>query len=116
MAVKETLPLPSSSSSSAELNRKISYGRAQKPGQSPPQNRRNTRAEGEDEARWGSLAGKEWSMFEEGGFDSPSKSKEELRSKLQFDLTESAKQVSAATDYPFVRDWDHTFPPRCKGV
>ena len=41
----------------------------------------------------GSLAGKEWSMFEEGGFDTPSRGKEEFKSKLQFDLNESAKMV-----------------------
>ncbi|ORX38018.1 hypothetical protein BD324DRAFT_608403 [Kockovaella imperatae] len=95
MAIKEMLPLSASTStSSADLARKMSYGRAQKPGVSPPQNRRERRAEGEseDEARWASLAGKEWSMFEEGGFDSPLRSREELRTKLQFDLTESAKQ------------------------
>ncbi|TYJ51313.1 hypothetical protein B9479_008121 [Cryptococcus floricola] len=48
----------------------------------------------EDEARYGSLAGKEWTLFEEGGFDSGSGStrrKDEFGRKLQFDLNESAK-------------------------
>ncbi|WVQ75289.1 hypothetical protein IAR50_004903 [Cryptococcus sp. DSM 104548] len=46
----------------------------------------------EEEARYGSLAGKEWSMFEEGGFDSgKSTKKDDFGSKLQFDLNESAK-------------------------
>ena len=41
----------------------------------------------EQEGRWGSVAGREWSMFEEGGFGS------EVGGKLGFDLTESAKLV-----------------------
>lgn len=41
----------------------------------------------EQEGRWGSVAGREWSMFEEGGFGS------EVGEKLGFDLTESAKMV-----------------------
>lgn len=43
----------------------------------------------EQEGRWGSVAGREWSMFEEGGFGS------EVGEKLGFDLTESAKLVCA---------------------
>lgn len=49
----------------------------------------------EEEARYGSLAGKEWSMFEEGGFDAPTEEKrEDIDTRLQFDLNESAKLVS----------------------
>ena len=102
MAVKETLPMPTSSSSK-ELSRKLSYGRAQKPGTTPPKERmiRGRTVNGGDdgeEARWGSLAGKEWSMFEEAGFDSDEREKDkDLRDKLQFDLNESAKQVSGAS-------------------
>ncbi|ODN78262.1 hypothetical protein L202_03911 [Cryptococcus amylolentus CBS 6039] len=46
----------------------------------------------EEEARYGSLAGKEWTLFEEGGFDSGStRRKDDFGRKLQFDLNESAK-------------------------
>lgn len=49
----------------------------------------------EEEARYGSLAGKEWSMFEEGGFDAPTEEKrEDIDTRLQFDLNENAKLVS----------------------
>lgn len=61
--------------------------------------KREKKAASEDgeEVLWGSLAGKEWSMFEEGGFDSPTfknGKKDDMRSRLQFDLNESAKMVS----------------------
>jgi len=94
MGVKDMLPLPSGSGfGSGDLTRAMSYGRAELPGLEKAR-RKGERAgheEGEDEARWGSLAGKEWSMFEEGGFGG--EGKKDFKSKLQFDLNESAKTV-----------------------
>ncbi|EIW72287.1 hypothetical protein TREMEDRAFT_20593, partial [Tremella mesenterica DSM 1558] len=89
MLVKDMLPLPASSS---ELGRKISYGKAARPGTIKGKLDGRPLEEDGDGARWGSLAGKEWSMFEEGGFDAAAgEKKEDIRSKLQFDLSESAK-------------------------
>ncbi|WVO13648.1 hypothetical protein L204_101269 [Cryptococcus depauperatus] len=56
----------------------------------------------DEEARYGSLAGKEWSLFEESGFSlslssSSSRKKEpDLPTLLQFDLSESSKQLLSA--------------------
>lgn len=78
----ELLPLPASSLSN--------IGR----GPSAPRSQKGTQG---GTARWGSLADKEWGMFEEGGFgfgQSESNGKENDISKmLQFDLTEGAKRV-----------------------
>ncbi|WRT69392.1 uncharacterized protein IL334_006376 [Kwoniella shivajii] len=101
MMVKEHLPLPTSSTS----DRPISYGSATKPNTGIGLESRGTEREkrgrltedDNEEGRWSSLAGKEWSMFEEGGFDAPSvsatdkKGKGDMKERLQFDLTESAK-------------------------
>jgi hypothetical protein len=98
MAVKETLPLPASAS--IQLQRQMSYGKARAPGRREERRRgeRERKKSHEGEARYSSLAGKEWSMFEEGGFDSPSESeRSDIKSRLQFDLTESAKNVSCLT-------------------
>lgn len=98
MGVKEMLPLPASVN---ELGRQTSYGRAARPGTVKGKlDRRSLNDEG-DEARWGSLAGKEWSLFEESGFDAPLLATQgrrdgDIKSKLQFDLSESAKTVSSA--------------------
>lgn len=48
------------------------------------------------DVKWSSRAGKEWSMFEEGGFDAPKpkSEQEEIAQRLKFDLNESAKNVS----------------------
>lgn len=92
MAVKETLPLPASVVD--QLSRSTSYGKARAPGKREERGGRERKCD-EGEARFGSLAGKEWSMFEEGGFDAPSESeRKDMKSRLQFDLTESAKTVS----------------------
>ena len=97
MAVKEVLPLPTSLSMPSMAGQPMEYGRAKAPhqvGKDTP----SRRGEDEEEARWGSLAGKEWGLFEEGGFDSTELGKEkdgEMRSRLQFDLTESAKLASS---------------------
>lgn len=57
--------------------------------------RQERRHSDEEEGRFGSLAGKEWSMFEEGGFGSGAVSGSGLGfgEKLRFDLTETAKLV-----------------------
>ncbi|ORY34991.1 hypothetical protein BCR39DRAFT_462229 [Naematelia encephala] len=94
MSVKETLPLPSSSSSG--LQRTSTYGKAEKPGsqlrEKEGRKRRDDTRGDEDAARWDSVAGKEWSMFEEGGFDMPElRGSVDLQGRLKFDLTESAK-------------------------
>jgi hypothetical protein len=93
MAVKETLPLPASAS---DLQRQMSYGKARAPGRKDETVGRERKKSDEEEARFGSLAGKEWSMFEEGGFDAPKNENDskDMKSRLQFDLTESAKTVS----------------------
>ncbi|WWC93117.1 uncharacterized protein L201_008084 [Kwoniella dendrophila CBS 6074] len=102
MMVKENLPLPTFSTSEG---RPISYGSAPKPsletgfGVGGPVERSKKGRIPEDEnedGRFSSLAGKEWSMFEEGGFDAPllattSGGKSDIKNRLQFDLTESAK-------------------------
>lgn len=93
IGVKEMLPLPASVN---ELGRHTSYGRASRPGTVKGKLDRKSLNDEGDEARWGSLAGKEWSLFEESGFDAPLLATQGLRdgdikSKLQFDLSESAK-------------------------
>jgi hypothetical protein len=93
MAVKETLPLPASAVD--QLQRNTSYGKARAPGKRTETGQRERKRSDEGEARFESLAGKEWSMFEEGGFDAPSETeRKDMKSRLQFDLTESAKTVS----------------------
>ena len=89
MAVKDTLPLPSSSSA-PELGRPASYDQPQRvdSGRAGEKSSRD-----EPDGRWHSLVGKEWGMFEEGGFDTPI---DDMGSRLQFDLTEGAKTVSIA--------------------
>lgn len=91
MAVKETLPLPQSRGH----GERIVYGM--------PRSQHDKSEEDGDAGRFGSLAGKEWNAFEEGGFDAPRTSvgsretvqqNGDIRSRLQFDLNESAKQVS----------------------
>ncbi|WWC65566.1 uncharacterized protein I303_108184 [Kwoniella dejecticola CBS 10117] len=107
MMVKENLPLPPTSV--GDGNRPISYGSATKPAldNSSIRSRKGrtmgvvSEEEDNGDGRWSSLAGKEWSMFEEGGFDAPTLShgkkdnKGDIRNRLQFDLTESAKMSVA---------------------
>jgi hypothetical protein len=96
MAVKETLPLPASAVD--HVSRSTSYGQARAPGKREERGARERKSD-EGEARFGSLAGKEWSMFEEGGFDAPSETeRKDMKSRLQFDLTESAKTVGPYHD------------------
>ncbi|KAK8849410.1 hypothetical protein IAR55_004742 [Kwoniella newhampshirensis] len=95
MMVKEHLPVASSSTGTTDLGRATSYGKALPPGQRGANRKTGDPGEGE-ETRWGSLAGKEWSLFEEDGFDAPLLTAEDghegdIRNRLQFDLTESAK-------------------------
>ena len=95
MAVKDHLPLPSSAASPGQAG----YGSASKPALASKRHTGRQPSEDGSEALWGSLAGMEWSMFEEGGFDasnSSGKGKDDMRSRLQFDLNESAKMVSSA--------------------
>ncbi|WWD20031.1 hypothetical protein CI109_104504 [Kwoniella shandongensis] len=96
MMVKENLPLPSSSVGASEMGT-MAYGQARlsSPSKRGANRKSHSQEEGE-EARWGSLAGKEWSMFEEGGFDAPlsttsNDDDRDIKKRLQFDLTESAK-------------------------
>lgn len=92
MAVKETLPLPASAVDQAGLHRQTTYGKAKAPGRKDE--KRERKKSDDEEARYGSLASKEWSLFEEGGFDAPSEfGQSDMKSRLQFDLTESAKTV-----------------------
>jgi hypothetical protein len=91
MAVKETLPLPVSRVGGEAIVYGMPVG--QDKAAAPP--------EEADAGRFGSLAGMEWNAFEEGGFDSPLATstrdkvqKDDISSRLQFDLNESAKQVS----------------------
>lgn len=102
MAVKDTLPLPASAADQTGLGRQVSYGKAQAPGGKRDDRRERERKKSDDEdGRYGSLAGKEWSMFEEGGFDVPNEfGQTEMKSRLQFDLTESAKTVSFISSHP----------------
>lgn len=94
MAVKDTLPLPASAGDQTGVGRQTSYGKAKAPGRRDEKRDRQPKKSDEEEARYGSLAGKEWSMFEEGGFDTPSEfGQTDIKSRLQFDLTESAKTV-----------------------
>lgn len=97
LVVKETLPLPLS----RNQKQQIAYG-------APLQASQNGGNKGEpdegDEGKYSSLAGKEWSMFEEGGFDAPRDSfgsrndnnaRGDIQSRLQFDLNEGAKKSVA---------------------
>lgn len=112
MGVREKLPLPASAGESSILSGTSSfdYGKAQIPklhdDRSPQERDRRAMGKGTDngegdEARWGSLAGKEWSMFEEGGFGGGSsidvgdfgERRDNMRERLQFDMTEGAKTV-----------------------
>ncbi|OCF39995.1 hypothetical protein I317_06192 [Kwoniella heveanensis CBS 569] len=121
MMVKENLPLPSSAILSG-LNRSTSYGQALRPGSI---NSRNDKKRGlmgagtggeNEEGRWSSLAGKEWSLFEEGGFDAPlsggglvDEKKEDIKKRLQFDLTESAKM--SISERRRTMDWSEFASP-----
>lgn len=98
MSVKESLPLPLSHKQGAT---KTVYGMSLKP-------KETSKSEDKDEAedgKFGSLAGKEWSAFEDMGFDAPKQRNPNTSSsqnsdpgdigqRLQFDLNESAKMVS----------------------
>lgn len=81
-----------------DLSRSVSYGGTLRPASimsGVSDTGINKGKDEEEEARYGSLAGKEWSMFEEGGFDAPTDEKgEDIDTRLQFDLNESAKLVS----------------------
>lgn len=106
LGVKEQLPLPTSATSRLTGGQgQFSYGQSRRPSSaSSIQGKGDSRilrskvdGEGDEEARWGSLAGKEWCLFEEGGFDASSisqKKEKEIKARLQFDLNESAKMVS----------------------
>ncbi|OWZ45114.1 hypothetical protein C356_03199 [Cryptococcus neoformans c45] len=88
LAVKN---IPTPPSHPSDLSRSVSYGAALRPASIMSGMGIKGREE-EEEARYGSLAGKEWSMFEEGGFDAPTEEKrEDIDMRLQFDLNESAK-------------------------
>lgn len=92
MTVKDHLPMSGSPSSDGP----VVYGKARRPTVTSDRGKKATSEDGE-EILWGSLAGKEWSLFEEGGFDSPilkNGKNDDMRSRLQFDLNESAKMVS----------------------
>lgn len=96
MAVKDHLQISSSAASNVDEGYRKVTGSALNSETEAGQ----TASDDGEEISWGSLAGKEWSMFEEGGFDSPmssAKGKEDMRSRLQFDLNESAKLVSIFT-------------------
>lgn len=107
MAVKDYLPLPAKPSAA---NPHFVYGQAQRPMPALREEKKYSgRADDGQEALWGSLAGKEWSMFEEAGFDAPDLSltpvkREDMRERLQFDLNESAKMVSGAQTLPSMAD------------
>lgn len=92
MIVKETPPVPVSLFS--ETSQPMQYGIAQIDGR--PKRKGEDRRDPDEEGRWGSLAGKEWSMFEEGGFALEGN---DFGDKLRFDLTESAKMVSYLPTY-----------------
>ena len=95
MAMKDTIHPVKSELVPVDLGGMVSYGRVRPPGEIVQ--RRRPKDEEHDEARWGSLAGKEWSNFEEGGFDTSQYAREErqdIQTRLQFDLSESAKTVS----------------------
>ena len=92
MAIKDHISLPPSAAS----HRPAFYGRATKPPANHMREARNQMNNREEQALWGSLAGKEWSIFEEGGFDAPISSDqgpEDMQARLQFDLNESTKKV-----------------------
>lgn len=94
MIVKETPALPASSGAKARQPTVYGASRLDAPFERTKEHRRD----GSDEdGRWGSLAGKEWSMFEEGGFGSQLEAGGGggLADNLRFDLTESAKLVSS---------------------
>ncbi|WWC73405.1 uncharacterized protein I206_107372 [Kwoniella pini CBS 10737] len=121
MMVKENLPLLASSI--GDGSRPISYGSATKPalknGSIRSRRGRSIGTAGEEsddsDGRFSSLAGKEWSMFEEGGFDAPSlahgkkENKEDIRNRLQFDLTESAK--NSVSERRRTMDWSEFASP-----
>lgn len=94
LAVKN---IPTPPTHPSDLSRSVSYGAALRPASimSGVSGMGIKGREEEEEARYGSLAGKEWSMFEEGGFDAPTEeTREDIDTRLQFDLNESAKLVS----------------------
>ncbi|WVR08331.1 hypothetical protein IAU60_005384 [Kwoniella sp. DSM 27419] len=109
MMVKEVLPLSSLAEVSglAKPPAKAGlYGTMQKPGLKDE--RRLSGAEENEDGRWSSLAGQAWSIFEEGGFDAPlltlsansgrsvsDGGSSNIKDRLQFDLTESAKMSIA---------------------
>ncbi|BEI86684.1 hypothetical protein CcaverHIS002_0700300 [Cutaneotrichosporon cavernicola] len=104
MMVKETLPLPASSNSSNK--QPLAYGAPLQ--QSQP--RSSDKDEG-DVGKYSSLAGQEWSAFEDMGFDMPKQAKSweqqkderDISQRLQFDLNESAKH--SVTERRQTMDW-----------
>ena len=95
MSVKEAVYFAESESAPSDQVGMVSDGRAKPPGETVE--RSKSKDAEHDEARWSSLAGKEWSIFEEGGFDASqfaSEEKQDIQRRLQFDLSESAKTVS----------------------
>ncbi|KLT40277.1 hypothetical protein CC85DRAFT_322125 [Cutaneotrichosporon oleaginosum] len=96
MMVKETLPLPASLNSSRQ--QPLTYGAPLRPNQTKP----SQKDEG-DVGKYSSLAGQEWSAFEDMGFDMPKQAKSweqqkderDISQRLQFDLNESAKHSVA---------------------
>ncbi|WOO79409.1 uncharacterized protein LOC62_02G002931 [Vanrija pseudolonga] len=100
MSVKESLPLPLSHK---QGDTKTVYGMSLKPKEA---NKSDDKDEAED-GKFGSLAGKEWSAFEDMGFDAPKQRNPNASSssqnsdpgdigqRLQFDLNESAKMSVA---------------------
>ena len=96
LVIKDSLPILGSATSGIG----DSYDRARRPTVTSDKREKNKSEDGE-ELLWDSLAGKEWSMFEEGGFDAPSLTgkRDDMRSRLQFDLNESAKMVSTFSNH-----------------
>ncbi|GMK54845.1 hypothetical protein CspeluHIS016_0114310 [Cutaneotrichosporon spelunceum] len=104
MMVKETLPLPASLISSKQ--QPLTYGAPLTSNQSRPPEK----DEG-DVGKYSSLAGQEWSAFEDMGFDMPKQTKSweqqmderDISQRLQFDLNESAKH--SVTERRQTMDW-----------
>lgn len=95
MMVKETLPLPASSNSSKQP---LTYGAPLRSNQP-----KEAQKDESDVGKYSSLAGQEWSAFEDMGFDMPKSAKygekendeRDIQQRLQFDLNESAKHSVA---------------------
>ena len=95
MGIKETVRTSQGTSKPSHHSIELKYGAAKRTRQTEASNRPGDTEE--DEVRWESLAGREWTLFEESGFGaslSTFPDAEDIRSRLMFDLYESAKLVS----------------------